>query len=102
MDRKPPLPTLKKRPPLELAAQTASTSYRTILSPAILAQALRTRLVPTTFEPHLYTLLEEAPASLLDKLVEQIRAEDGVSREQIWDNLRAVARDLRVMRDLFG
>ncbi|WP_422015288.1 helix-turn-helix domain-containing protein [Roseateles sp.] len=99
-------PRLKPRlveptPPLELAARTASTSYARRLTAAKLDAALRTGIVPTGFEPHVHTLLEEAPVSLLAKLVEQLHAEAGGAREEVWASMRSLARELQGMRALW-
>ena len=102
MDPKHPLPRPKTRPPLEVAAQSASTSYRTVLPAAVLGDALRTRKMPKEFEAHIGTLLEEAPLSMLAQVVEQIHAEDALQPEQVWSNMRSLARELKVIRDCWG
>lgn len=58
-------------------------------------------IVPTGFEPHVHTLLEEAPVSLLAKVVEQLHAEAGVAREEVWASMRSLARELQGMRALW-
>lgn len=102
MDPKHALPRPKTRTPLEVAAQSASTSYRTVLPAVVLGDALRTRKMPKDFEPHIGTLLEEAPLSMLAKVVEQIHAEDALQPEQVWSNIRTLARQLKVIRDCLG
>lgn len=56
---------------LTIAARSASTSYRTTLPPRALARALRTGELPSEFRPHIATLLEEAPASLIVRAMEE-------------------------------
>lgn len=46
---------------LAVAARSASTSYRDILTPALLSPMLRSGEVPEQFQPHLMTLLAEIP-----------------------------------------
>lgn len=91
-----------RRSALELAAQTSSTSYKTALPPTILRGALCTGVMPSGFEPHVGALLDEAPMSLLIKLVEQIHAEDARPREQVWSSMRDLAKQLKLTRDLHG
>ena len=46
---------------LALLSQTASVSYRRVLQPAELAQALAQGDLPEAITPHIVTLLDEAP-----------------------------------------
>lgn len=85
-----------RRPALDLAAQTASTSYRVKLPPEVLSDALRTGLMPADFAPHIGTLLEEASMTLLSKVVEQIHAATGVPRLQIWNNMDKLAVEWKI------
>lgn len=87
--------------PLDSAARTASVSFAAALPPDLLAEALRTGNVPSEYSPHIGTLLEEAPLSLLAKAVEQIHADSTVPREQLWANMRRMAIDLRVFRQIW-
>ncbi len=89
-----------RRPALDVAAQSASTSYRTHLPPDVLGEALRTGTMPDAFGPHIGTLLDEAPMSMLAKVVEQIHAEDGLPQGQVWTNMRSLARLWQITREL--
>lgn len=104
MDAKPALAQLAtrpaRRPALALAAQSASTSYRTSLPPEVLGEALRTGTMPTGFAPHIGTLLDEAPMSMLAKAVEQIHADAGMPQELVWSNMRSLASSLQLTRDI--
>jgi len=100
MDAKPVLAQLATRPALAVAAQSASTSYRTILPPEVLGEALRTGSMPADFAPHIGTLLDEATLSMLAKIVKQIHADDGMPREQVWSNMRDLAGSLKLTRDI--
>lgn len=89
-----------RRPALDVAAQSASTSYRTSLPPEVLGAALRTGTMPADFAPHIGTLLDEAPMSMLAKAVEQIHADDGMPQDQVWSNMRGLAKSLQLTREL--
>jgi len=89
-----------RRPALDLAAQSASTSYRTDLPPKVLGDALRTGAMPAGFEPHIGALLDEAPMSMLAKAVEQIHADDGMPQDLVWANMRSLASLLKLTREL--
>lgn len=88
------------RTPLVVAAQSASTSYRVMLPPEMLEQALRTCVIPIAFEPHIGTLLEEAPLTMLGRVASQISAETALSADQIWSNMRELATQLKIERDI--
>lgn len=94
-------PAAPPSPPLELAARTASVSYAQSLPPPVLADALIAGELPQGFEPHVGTLLEEAPVALLAKTVEQLHLETMVPREVIWAHMRQLATALKVTRELW-
>lgn len=71
-----------------------------MLPAAVLGDALRTRTVATAFEPHIRTFLEEVPLSLISKVVDQLNAEHGAHHDEIWSNIRTLARSLKVFREL--
>ncbi|MBI1892022.1 MAG: helix-turn-helix transcriptional regulator [Burkholderiales bacterium] len=54
---------------LSVAARSASTSYKHILSPEKLAEILRTGKTPQQYEPHLMAFLEELPKPVAMKAV---------------------------------
>lgn len=86
---------------LELAARTSSVSYSASMRPAQLRDALVTGRVPDGLEPHMGTLLDEAPMALLAAVVEQIHAERHVERVRLWKNLRGMAALLKSDRDIW-
>lgn len=88
--------------PLELAARTASTSYASALKPEVLGQALASGVVEPAFVPHVATLLEEAPVSLLAKVVEQVHADSGLPRETVWAHMRQLAMTFKIVRALWN
>lgn len=61
-------------PPLELAARTASTSYKGRPTAAALGEVLRSGEPLAGFEAHVRALLDEAPVALLARVVEQVHA----------------------------
>ena len=85
----------------EIAARTASVSYRTSISAAQLLDVLITGEVPPALSPHVYALLDEAPVSLLASVVEQMREEAGLARTQGWQHMRLLARRLKSRRDIW-
>ena len=95
-------PGKKKAPPsrsaLERAAATASTSYGPALTVRQLENALLTGTAPDAIGPHLQALLDEAPMSLLAKVVEELHIEKGVERTEIWTRMRHLARELKCFR----
>jgi len=95
-------PPSKNKPacqsPFDVAARTASTSFARILTTDALQDALYSGAVPSEFEAHLRTLLDEAPIGLLAKLVEQAHVDSGLSRQHIWANMHQIAAQLKVRR----
>lgn len=90
-----------KLPALDLAARTASVSYRRTVSAKQLREALLGGKLPRWFEPHLGTLLDEAPVTLLAAVVEQLHQEGHVDRTQIWKRMRVLAHEHQSLRDLW-
>jgi len=88
-------------PPLEIAARTASTSYRTVIAASTLGASFVTGAIPSSYEPHVRTLLEEAPVALLARVVEQIHTDSQMGRDAIWANMRRLACELKVRRDIW-
>jgi hypothetical protein len=84
--------------PLRIAARTASTSYGRMLDSAALRDSILTGAIPEGFEPHVRSLLDEAPMSLLAQLVEQLHFECHVVRPELWESMRSLARMLKCTR----
>lgn len=93
-------PSAGKTPALELAARSASVSYRQPPTAGILRAALLQGQVPPTFQPHVATLQDEATPALLAAVVEQLHAQEGVPRAQVWARMRELARGFKSARDL--
>jgi len=91
------------RPPpgrtaLERAALSASVSYSTSLTARALESALLTGVAPEAIKPHLQVLLDEAPMSLLAKVVDELHLKNGIEPAQVWRRMRRLAQDLQCFR----
>jgi transcriptional regulator with XRE-family HTH domain len=86
------------RSALDRAAATASVSYRTAMTAGQLERALLTGDAPNQIRPHLQALLDEAPMSLLAKVVDELHLEKGIVRAQVWGQMRRLAQDLQCFR----
>ena len=86
---------------LDLAARTAGVSYRVAMSADQLRDALFRGAVPPEFTPHVHTLLEEAPVSLLAAVVEELHEELGLDRTQVWKRMRTLAHQFKSSRELW-
>lgn len=86
------LQPMAPRPWLDMAARTASVSYRGCLSSDMLGSMLvKGRVVPPWF-PHLGHLLDEAPLSLLILAIEQLTNQQHVPFTTLWRNLGQLAQ----------
>jgi len=91
---------MAKQPPdfISMACTTASVSYRELLTPEELVQALLTGEVPQKRHAHFHVLLDEAPIQLLQGLVEQVGKQ--ATYEQVARNFARIANDLTTCRDV--
>ncbi len=92
---------LVHRSALELAAQTASVSYRTTLPASQLGEVFSSGEVDPDFLPHVFTLLEEAPVSLLARVVEEMHSQAGLAHAAVWQTMRQLARRLKSTRPIW-
>ncbi|OGB25737.1 MAG: hypothetical protein A3I66_04985 [Burkholderiales bacterium RIFCSPLOWO2_02_FULL_57_36] len=76
---------------LALAAQTASTSYKAVLTPGMLKKILQSGDAPKQFEAHIMTLLDEAPTAIVLGAVKEAAAHD-VPAKKIMKHLSKWAR----------
>ncbi|MBI3043593.1 MAG: helix-turn-helix domain-containing protein [Betaproteobacteria bacterium] len=83
---------------VRMACTTASVSFKSALTEKELIHALVTGKVPAKRAPHLRTLLEEAPAPLLQRLAEE--AAGWTKPGKLEKNLRKLASDLGVSRSV--
>ena len=89
------------RSALERAASTASVSYQPVMSAKQLEGALLTGTAPDPIRPHLQVLLDEAPMSLLAKVVDELHADKGVERSHVWNRMRRLAHELKCFRTVW-
>lgn len=94
-------PKIAKSKALDLAARTASVSYRTLLTPAALRKALISKQLTMEYAPQLFALVDEAPVSLLAAVVEEVHREHGVERSDVWTRMREIARLLKSSREVW-
>lgn len=87
---------------LMVAARTASVSYRQMLPPEVLTQALRDGAAPPEFMPHLRTLLDEAPLSVLSDVAVALEQQFGIRRQSTWQRMRSLANELACRRDIWA
>jgi hypothetical protein len=70
------------------------------------SQQLRDALLqgeaPPQIQPHLHVLLDEAPMSLLGKVVDQLHNETGIERRAAWAHMRSLARQLKSYRSVWA
>lgn len=87
---------------LQSISQSASVSYRTLLDPAVLAAALVDGELPKGITPHVATLLDEAPLSLIVAAVEDVAMKSSMSPKLLWKHLFHWARDLHSPRGVWA
>jgi transcriptional regulator with XRE-family HTH domain len=87
-------------PAIVQAAQSASVSYRRPLPPDTLEEAIATAEVPHGYAPHLNAFLEDASASLLADVVEEVHRKRGIERKNLWSGFRSLAKTLGSRREL--
>ena len=83
---------------LQSASQSASVSYKTPLDPADLAAALVDGALPTAITPHIATLLDEVPLSLIVAAVEEVASKSSTSPKLLWKHVFHWAHDLHSPR----
>jgi len=88
---------------LAVAARTASTSYKTSLSPEVLAQMLESGKSRPEFRPHLMTLLDETPLPVVVKAVHEVAQSSSTSTSrQMIRHLASWADELQTNRAVWG
>jgi len=88
-------------PALEVAARSASTSYREVLSAENLRVALLTATYPKNFAPHVRTFLDEAHVFQIADVVEQLYHETGINRADVWQRMRNMAKAAHIVREIW-
>lgn len=86
---------------LSIAARTASVSYTRSIDAEQIREAMITAIVLQEFKPHVATLLDEAPMSVLAAAVEQVHVENEIERTTVWRNLKAIATSFKSDRGIW-
>jgi transcriptional regulator with XRE-family HTH domain len=87
--------------PLVRAAATASVSYKTRIAPTTLKRILARGQMSERYIPYISSLLDDAPASLLAAVAEQLDEEANLSRATVWNNYRTLARRVKSQRPIW-
>ena len=88
--------------PLECAVSAANGSCGCSRNRPPLRDALLQGDAPPQIQPHLHVLLDEAPMSLLGKVVDQLHDEAGIERCAAWAYMRSLARQLKSYRSVWA
>lgn len=91
----------KKSPALKMAAQTASTSYKKILTSDELKNILKSGVVPDDFKPHLMTLLDETPLQLVVSAIHEASTETNTPAKTVMKHVSAMAKALHIHRTVW-
>jgi hypothetical protein len=83
---------------LAIASRTASTSFRELLPPELLVQALTTGAAASEYVPHIRALLDEAPLGLLADVAYELHDRGGAPPSQTWQTMRQMALSLGCLR----
>jgi len=89
---------LRKSPALKMAAQTASTSYKKILTSDVLKDILKSGVVPDDFKPHVMALLDEAPLPLVVGAIHEVSIETNTPAKTVMKHVSALAKTLHTHR----
>jgi DNA-binding XRE family transcriptional regulator len=83
---------------LNAAAQTASVSYAQVMLPAALLSALTSGEMAAPYQPHLATLLDEAPLPMVVAAVGAAAQLSGMPAAQVWKHVGGWAREMKSVR----
>jgi transcriptional regulator with XRE-family HTH domain len=87
---------------LQSVSQSASVSYKTVLNPNALAEAMVDGALPKGITPHVATLLDEAPLSLIVAAVEEVASSRSMNPKRIWKHVFHWAKDLHSPRGVWA
>lgn len=87
---------------LQSVSQSASVSYKTMLNPAALAAAMVDGALPKGITPHVATMLDEAPMSLIVAAVEEVATISNMSPKLLWKHVFHWAKDLHSPRGVWA
>jgi len=84
---------------LEVAARTASTSYKKLLAPETLAEMLTSGDAPDEYRPHLMTLLDETPLPVVIKAIQEAtRRSPATTPRKVMQHMAKWAEELHSYR----
>ena len=83
---------------LQMASQSASVSYKTVMQPKELQTALVSGVVPASLVAHIATFLDEAPLALLVAAVQEAAQHGRVPMKLIWRHLEQWAIEFQSLR----
>ena len=88
---------------LVVAARTASTSYRDVLTPEVLARILQTGELPKQFHPHLMVLLDETPLPVVVKAIKEASdaSSSSATPKQVMQHMAKWAKQLHAHRSVW-
>ncbi len=86
---------------LDAAARVASVPYTTELPASVLVDSFTQGVVPPGYIPHLRTLLQEAPVSLLADVADELQHLHDTPRSDTWTRMRMLAGVLQCHRRLW-
>jgi len=87
---------------LQMASQSASVSYKTVMQPKELQTALVSGVVPASLTAHIATFLDEAPLALLVAAVQEAAQRGRVSLNSIWRHLEQWAIEFQSPRAVWA
>lgn len=87
---------------LQSVSQSASVSYKTLLDPDALAAAMVDGAIPERMTPHIATLLDEVPLSLIVAAVEEVALSSSKPPKLLWKHLFHWAKDLHSPRGVWA
>ncbi|WP_156226348.1 helix-turn-helix domain-containing protein [Herbaspirillum chlorophenolicum] len=88
----------KKSSALKMAAQTASTSYKKILTSDVLKNILKSGVIPDDFKPHVMTLLDETPLQLVVSAIHEASVETNTPAKTVLKHVSTMAKNLHAHR----
>jgi transcriptional regulator with XRE-family HTH domain len=87
---------------LQMASQSASVSYKTVMQPKELQTALVSGIVPASLIAHIATFLDEAPLTLLVAAVQEAAQRGRVPMKLIWRHLKQWATEFQSPRAVWA
>ena len=87
---------------LRSVSLSASVSYKSLLDPAAFAAAMVNGELPKGITPHVATLLDEAPMSLIVAAVEEVASASSTNPKLLWKHLFHWAKDLQSPRSVWA